>query len=165
RLEGGELSIKKEVVLISSLCKDIATSMAAAMKSNGVTFRTILKDNSTLTLETDKELLKNILDCFLSNALNFSKAGQEILFNCEAEDENLVFSVHDSGIGIPKEEQKRVFERFYRASNAKALKPGGTGLGLYIASVLAEKIGGKISFESEEGKGSTFYVRVPKGRS
>jgi signal transduction histidine kinase len=58
-----------------------------------------------------------------------------------------------------------MFERFYRASNAKALKPNGTGLGLNIAKVLAEKIGAEISFESEENKGSTFYLRIPKRSS
>jgi signal transduction histidine kinase len=74
----------------------------------------------------------------------------------------VVFSVKDNGIGVPEEEQKKLFERFYRASNAKAFKPGGSGLGLSIAKMLAEKIGGKISFESKENKGTTFYLRLPK---
>ena len=74
----------------------------------------------------------------------------------------VVFLVQDSGIGIPKEEQKGIFERFYRASNAKRMKPEGTGLGLYIAYMLAKKIGAEILFESGEGKGATFYLRVPK---
>jgi len=74
-----------------------------------------------------------------------------------------VLSVADTGIGIPRDEQTKIFQRFYRASNAKQLKPDGTGLGLYIASVLAGKTGASITFTSEEGEGSTFYLHIPKG--
>ena len=73
----------------------------------------------------------------------------------------LIFSVKDSGIGIPQNEQGQIFARFYRASNAKTFDTRGTGLGLYIASMLAKKIGATLSFESEEGKGSTFYIHIP----
>jgi len=74
----------------------------------------------------------------------------------------VMFSIRDFGLGIPKDEQKRVFQKFYRASNAKIIKPDGTGVSLYLASTCAEKIGASISFESGENKGSTFYVHVPK---
>jgi len=102
------------------------------------------------------------LECFISNAINYSQSGQKVILGVKEEPEAVIFSVRDFGIGVPKDEQARMFERFYRASNAKSLKPTGTGLGLSIARMLAEKIGAEISFESEEGKGSTFYLRVPK---
>ena len=88
--------------------------------------------------------------------------GQEIFLDAKEEPAAAVFFVKDSGIGIPKEEQGKIFEKFYRSSNAKAFKPDGTGLGLYTASLLAQKIGAKIWFESEINKGTTFYLRVPK---
>ena len=75
---------------------------------------------------------------------------------------NLVsLEVSDTGIGIPKEKQPDIFKKFVRASNAIAAKPDGTGLGLYIALESAELLGGKIWFESEEGKGSTFFIELP----
>ena len=110
----------------------------------------------------DVQILQSILECFLSNAINYSPSGQEVVIDCKEETTAFVFIVKDKGIGIPKEEQEHILERFYRASNAKKFKPDGTGLGLYIASMLAEKIGAKIIFDSKEGKGSTFYLRLPK---
>jgi len=162
RLESKNESIAKESVLISDLFKDIFVSMAAVAESRKIILHNTLKDHKTATVETNLEILKSILECFISNAINYSKNGQEVILNVKEEPTAVVFSVKDSGIGIPKNEQAKMFERFYRASNAKAFMPGGTGLGLNIAKTLAEKIGAEISFESEENKGSTFYLRIPR---
>ena len=165
RLESETGSIKKEVVLISNLYKDISISMTAAAKSREIILHSTLEDHKTATVETNKEILKSILECFISNAIVYSQNGQEVVLGAKEESAAVVFSVKDSGIGIPKDEQKRMFERFYRASNAKNLKPTGTGLGLSVAKMLAEKIGAEVSFKSEENKGSTFYLRIPKRSS
>ena len=165
RLESETGPIKKEVVLISSLYEDIFISMTAAAKSREIILHSTLEDHKTATVETNQEILKSILECFISNAIIYSQNGQEVVLDAKEESAAVVFSVKDSGIGIPKDEQKRMFERFYRASNAKNLKPTGTGLGLSIAKMLAEKIGAEVSFKSEENKGSTFYLRIPKESS
>jgi two-component system sensor histidine kinase VicK len=111
---------------------------------------------------TDKELLKTALECFLSNAVSYSKSHQQVVADVEERDGKVIFSVSDSGIGIPESERKSLFDRFHRASNAIKYKPDGTGLGLYMASRIARHIGGTIWFDSIEGKGSTFYISVPK---
>ncbi len=162
RLEGGIESVKKETVLIPILCKDILISMTAAAKSMGIVLYSNLKNHKDFAIRTDQEILKNILECFVSNAINYSRDRQKVILGAEEQSDAVVFFVKDSGIGIPEKEQKKIFERFYRASNAKDLKPTGSGLGLNIAKMLAGKIGAEISFESEENKGSTFYLRVPK---
>ena len=162
RLESESGPIKKEKVLISNLYKDISITMTVAAKSRKIILHSALKDHKLAAVETNQEILKNILECFISNAINYSKNGQEVVLDAKEEPDAVVFSVKDSGIGIPKEEQKGIFERFHRGSNAKNLRPGGTGLGLNIARMLAEKIGAAISFESKENKGSTFYLRLPK---
>ena len=164
RLESGVVSPKNELVSVSMLFEELQTMMAAAAKNRGVLLRNALKDHRKFEMETDFQMLKNILETFVSNAINYSMPGQEVILDVKEETTNIVFFVQDSGIGIPKEEQKIIFERFYRGSNAKALKPDGTGLGLYIASLLADKIGAKILFESEEGKGATFYLRIPRSK-
>ncbi|MDD5043771.1 MAG: PAS domain-containing sensor histidine kinase [Patescibacteria group bacterium] len=161
RLESEETLIKKEKISVASLFKDVLIIAAAAAKERGVVLSGPL-NHRVLTIETDPEILKAILGCFLSNAVDYSMPGQKVILDVKEESGAVIFFVRDSGIGIPKREQKRMFERFYRASNAKALKPNGTGLGLNIAKMLAEKIGGKISFKSEENKGTTFYLRIPK---
>jgi PAS domain S-box-containing protein len=85
--------------------------------------------------------------------------------NIKSKIENLksdfIISVKDSGIGIPKKAQSRIFEKFFRADNAQKSEAEGSGLGLYVAKMVAEASGGKIWFESEEGKGTTFYVTIP----
>src|SRR3990167_2307297 len=145
RLESGTATIKKD-----------------AVAKGKITFRNALKNYKTIAVETDAALLQSILECFVANAVSYSQPGQEVACDAKEEADAVTFSVKDSGIGIPKDEQERIFEKFYRASNAKQIRPDGTGLGLYTASILADKIGAKVSFESEEGKGSTFYLRVPK---
>jgi signal transduction histidine kinase len=121
----------------------------------------IPSNHRALIIETDIKILESIILSFLSNAIDYSIPGQEIILNIKERSKEIIFSVHDFGIGIPKEEQRRIFERFYRASNAKNWRPTGTGLGLNISKTLAEKINGEVWFESKENKGTTFYLRIP----
>jgi two-component system, OmpR family, phosphate regulon sensor histidine kinase PhoR len=76
----------------------------------------------------------------------------------------MVISVADTGIGIPKADQARIFERFYRTDAARSRESGGTGLGLSIVKHLVEALGGRIRVESEVGQGSTFYIYLPLNR-
>ena len=161
RLESETALVKKEKISVASLFKDVLIIVTAAAKGRKVTLQSPL-NHQLLTIETDPEILKSILGCFLSNAIDYSMPGQKVILDVKEEPGAVVFSVRDFGIGIPKKEQDRMFERFYRASNAKTLKPTGTGLGLNIARMLAQKIGAEISFESQENKGSVFYLRIPK---
>lgn len=162
QFESGTIMVKKETVSITDLYKELITVMEPVAKSKGIILRNVLKNHKTVVVETNAMMLRSILECFVSNAITYSKSGQEVILDMKEESTAFTFFVKDLGIGIPKEEQKRIFERFYRGSNAKRIKPDGTGLGLYIASMLAEKIGAEVLLESEEGKGSTFYLRVPK---
>ncbi len=161
-LESGVAVIKKQKVSAIELCKELFLIMEPAARNKGITLRSALKKHKLLWLETDPQILRSILECFISNAISYSKNGQEVVLDAKEESNIVVFSVKDSGIGIPKEEQSKILERFYRAANAKEFKPDGTGLGLYIASMLAQKLAGKIFFKSEEGKGSVFYVQMLK---
>lgn len=160
RLESEETLLKKEKISVEALFKDVLMRASTAAKMRKVELQSPL--NHTLIVETDSEILKSILGCFLSNAIDYSKLSQKVILDVKEESGAAVFFVRDFGIGIPAREQRRMFERFYRTSNAKTLKPNGTGIGLSVSKRLAEKLGAKISFESEENKGSTFYLRVPK---
>ena len=162
RFESGEALVKKETISIPSLYEEVSLMTASAAKNRGVELHNVLENHTEVVVETDIAMLRSILETFISNAINYSERGQEIFLDAKEEPAAAVFFVKDSGIGIPKEEQGKIFEKFYRSSNAKAFKPDGTGLGLYTASLLAQKIGAKIWFESEINKGTTFYLRVPK---
>jgi len=161
-LESGVAVIKKQKVSTIELCKELFLIMHPATQNKGIILRNVLVNQPLLWLETDPQILRNILECFVSNAINYSKNGQKVVLNVKEKSNVVVFSVKDSGIGIPKEEQGKISERFYRASNAKIFKPDGTGLGLYIAYMLAEQIGAKISFESKENRGTIFHLQVFK---
>jgi len=103
------------------------------------------------------EVLQNILD----NAVQYTSAGGKISVRARAEDRLVSIAVSDTGIGIPRDEQQRIFERFYRVDAARSREAGGTGLGLSIARHLVEAHGGRIEVESEVGRGSTFCVVLP----
>jgi len=107
----------------------------------------------------DQELTRGILLNLLSNAIKYSHEHSLIRLNAELTKGELKFEVIDSGIGIPKEEQENLFTQFYRASNAKGIQ--GTGLGLNIVKQFLDRIGGKISFNSEPGRGTSFRVHIP----
>jgi len=112
-------------------------------------------------LRSLQEILQNLLD----NAVQYSTSGGHIMVKAVAQGEEIVLSVTDNGVGIPKAEQERIFERFYRVDPARSRELGGTGLGLSIAKHLAEAHGGRIQVESELGRGSTFSVFLPRASS
>ncbi|HTY60885.1 MAG TPA: ATP-binding protein [Acidobacteriota bacterium] len=109
-------------------------------------------------VRTFQEILQNLLD----NALRYTPSGGSIRVKAVAEGSEIVLSVADTGIGIPKADQDRIFERFYRADAARSRESGGTGLGLSIVKHLVEAYGGRIRVESEVGQGSTFFVYLPR---
>ncbi|MCX7779081.1 MAG: HAMP domain-containing histidine kinase [Patescibacteria group bacterium] len=109
----------------------------------------------------DQKFLEIIFNNILSNAINYSRPGGKIKITAGKTDTEIIISIKDEGIGIPKDKQKDIFQKFFRAPNALRYQPDGTGLGLYIVKKLIDDLKGKIWFESEENKGSTFYFTLP----
>ena len=129
-------------------------------------------DQKKLILETDYGLdlpavnadaasLQQALQNLIDNAVRYSPPGERVLVRAYVEGSNLVISVVDHGPGIPKTEQERIFERFYRVDAARSRESGGTGLGLSIAKHLVEAHGGRIQVQSDVGAGSTFQMLLP----
>jgi two-component system, OmpR family, phosphate regulon sensor histidine kinase PhoR len=109
----------------------------------------------------DRRRLAEILQNLLDNATQYTLPGGRITLNAETRDADVVFTVSDTGIGIPKSDQSRIFERFYRVDAARSREAGGTGLGLAIAKHLVEVHGGRIWVDSEIGQGSQFHFSIP----
>ena len=108
---------------------------------------------------SDPRILRNIMFNLISNASKYSEPHKTITVRCESKNSFIHFHVQDEGIGISMEDQKHLFERFYRASNAGNVQ--GTGLGLNIVKRYVELLRGTISFHSERGKGSIFTISIP----
>ena len=109
----------------------------------------------------DRRLLAEVLQNLLDNATQYTLPGGQIMISAETDDGEVIFTVSDTGIGIPQADQPRIFERFYRVDAARSREVGGTGLGLAIAKHLVEVHGGRIWVESEVGQGSQFHFSVP----
>lgn len=109
----------------------------------------------------DSERMVDVIDNLLDNAVRYAKENGEVKIGVSFSTEAINCMIKDDGIGIPAAEQKEIFTRFYRATNARSSDPNGNGLGLYIAKHLVEMHGGTIRFESAENQGTTFFITLP----
>jgi two-component system sensor histidine kinase VicK len=121
---------------------------------------TFEKPKSLPKIKVDPKFIMVPIQNLLSNASKYTPEKGTIKFKISQGDNRIIFQITDSGIGIPPEEQFKVFQRFFRASNATHLEKG-TGLGLYMTKLMIELSGGRIWFKSEKNKGTTFYFSLP----
>jgi len=118
--------------------------------------------NSQSEVKADEEAIRQILDNLIDNAIKYTPEGGSVRVTCRQSEEAIVIEVADSGIGIPRDELNRVFERFYRVDKARSRELGGTGLGLSIVKHLVQSINGQIKVTSRLGAGSRFTVQLPR---
>src|SRR6476646_6431388 len=145
--------------------------LAEVVEATVASFQTVTADHelelthatpNELMVMGDREQLRQVLVILLDNAVRYTPAGGRIHVQAREDGKEAVLTVHDTGIGIPEEALPRVFERFYRADDARNRQSGGVGLGLAIARELVTRHSGRISVTSTEGAGSTFTVRLPR---
>ena len=109
----------------------------------------------------DPQHLRQVLTNLVDNAIKYSPDGGPVRLSLRRQDGYVRFAVQDEGLGIPRAEQERIFEKFYRLDPEMTRGVGGTGLGLYICRALVQQLHGRIWVTSQEGKGSTFFVELP----
>lgn len=158
QIESGQVLLKLEPAALEPVIRRCATNLMpqAAVKKQHLT----LEVPSELTALIDEAMIGRVISNLVHNAVKFTPEGGVITVSAEPVDDDIQISVRDNGPGIPREEQKRVFERFYKADRARS--GGGTGLGLAIARHIVEGHGGRIWVESAPGQGATFRFTVPK---
>lgn len=158
RLEEGKIITKFEEFNVEKLVTEIRSQLISIAKEDQKIELNVVGENN---FKTDPKLLTNILINLLSNAIKFSDEDGTIWIDIQVGNEELILKVKDHGIGIPLSEQKYMFERFYRMSNAANIQ--GTGLGLSIVKHYAQLLNGEVSFDSTENVGTEFMVKIPRG--
>ena len=161
KIESGKITLELTDVALQQIRDDINDLFVPLAKSKNLEFNITVDKNTVPVLHTDKMRLEQIIRNLLSNALKFTNEGKVSLHIFNAEDNQIVFSVADTGIGIPRDKQDLIFEAFQQADGSTRRRFGGTGLGLSISRDLAKILGGHIKLESEEGSGSTFSLTLP----
>ncbi|AQQ54911.1 cell wall metabolism sensor histidine kinase WalK [Planococcus lenghuensis] len=159
KMDAEESDLNKEVVEFNRFFNRIIDRFEMS-KSQNVLFKRKLPDKAYF-VEIDTDKLTQVIDNIISNALKYSPEGGTIRFDVSLRNDELLVRIADQGMGIPKENVERIFERFYRVDRARSRAMGGTGLGLAIAKEMIKFHGGDIWAESREGKGTSIFFTLP----
>jgi signal transduction histidine kinase len=159
-IEMGKFKVIIKQVDINALLKEVIKEQQSEIEKRKQIVKVIGAEQIPL-INSDPVLLNNIFQNILSNAIKYTPDNGQITCIAKIQENKLLFEFKDNGIGIPGAEQKRIFEKTFRASNALEKSPEGNGLGMYIIKGMAKALGGKIWFESKAGEGTTFFVELP----
>lgn len=159
RAERGKLEVNVEPINIHDLVKELEGSYVPQAKNKGLSLNIELDPKLEL-LNSSKLYVREILQNFLTNALKYTAKGG-VTLKAETAPKGIIFTVSDTGIGISKSDQERVFDKFFRSEDFRTRQANGTGLGLYVTSKLARLIHADIELKSELNKGSSFTIMIP----
>jgi len=160
KVEDGSQFKNKELVSLETLAKNLVFKFQPFLQASNIELKMKIDDNLPQVLTVANQI-KIVLENLIDNAIHYAKSKDgrkgliEILLH--KKEKNIQFEIKDNGLGIPKEDQKFIFQKFFRSQNVRETQPYGSGLGLFITKSIITKLGGKIGFKSEEGKGTTFW--------
>jgi PAS domain S-box-containing protein len=158
RIERDALPMHRETFNLSSLVAKVAYNMRLVAPSREIKLEV---PNTPVLVNGDRDQLQGVLQNLLENALKYAPEDTPVEVIISSDGTEAVAAVRDYGVGVPKDQHTKVFERFYRATNAGSRPRNGLGLGLFIARSIVERHGGRIWVESRQGQGSTFYFALP----
>jgi signal transduction histidine kinase len=157
KLEEGKVEVNKVPIVVSDFLQEVREELLETLKPGQQI--EVACETAVDAFHSDVRILRNIFFNLISNASKYSDADKKIYITCFQKENVVTFRIRDEGIGIPEEDFKHLFDRFFRASNAGNTQ--GTGLGLNIVKRYTDMLGGSASFESKYGKGSTFSIAIP----
>jgi PAS domain S-box-containing protein len=160
KIELGSVSIEPEPVDVELACEIAFKPLVNLIKEKNIKLVKRYPDEKSI-INLDPTIFQIIIENLLSNAIKYTPVGGEVVLNVVKAKTDLLITIKDTGYGIPEEEKPRIFDKLFRGGNIITKDVEGTGLGLFIVKTLIDICGGKISFDSEVGKGTTFSVSLP----
>ncbi len=162
RMDGGRLELHRERFNLSREAEETLRLLSPLSHERGIAIKARIFPD--ITVDGDPSKLGQVIYNLVENALKYTQEGGRVQVTLTQRSKNAVLTVQDNGIGIPREDQAHIFDRFYRVDKARSRETGGTGLGLSIVRQMVQLHGGTVRVDSEVGKGSTFTVELPTER-
>jgi signal transduction histidine kinase len=162
RAERGTLEVNIEAIDVPELVNELFSNYQPEALVKGLEFKTNV-DQNVKTLASSKLYVREILQNFITNAIKYTQSGS-VTLEVEERSKGVTFRVVDTGIGISKGDQERVYDKFFRSEDFRTRQSTGTGLGLYVTMKLTRLIHAELSLSSELNKGSTFTIFIPNLR-
>ena len=160
RIDEGRMQLAPEPTDIGALAKDVVDDLTTFAMAKNTTLSMTLEENLPKT-SVDAVKIHEVISNLVYNAIRYNKGKGTVTVSVRRDGHDILFSCVDTGIGIGEGDKSKIFSKFYRSPDVSALAPDGSGLGLYISKAIIEKSGGKIWFESDVGRGSTFSFSLP----
>lgn len=162
RMESGTIAVTPKTVRIDIVAEDVVKELSLMASNKSIKLGVSAPSTGKFTVVTDQLIIKEILTNLTTNAIKYTPDKGSVELRLRPRKNDVLVEVHDSGWGIPKFSQDQIFSKFFRAQNIVKRETTGTGLGLYLVKGLVDALGGKIWFSSEEGKGTSFHVSLPR---
>ncbi len=162
KLEEGKIALHKEYINIVPWLESIVATRQL-MLDNLTIHCEVVTSNNEIVVSIDQQRLGQAVINILENSIRYTPKGGSIKITVSEQDNDVIIEISDTGIGIGKEDLPHIWERFYRVDKSRSRESGGSGLGLAIVKEIVEVHSGSVDVKSEEGKGTSFYIKIPKG--
>jgi len=159
-IELGKMEVRSESVDLRAVAENALEDFTAKIEEKNLRINKHF-DADLPDIPLDKKMIRVAIENLIANAVTYTEKGGCVDISIEGKRKYAYVDVKDDGCGIPEEDQKQIFEKFFRAGNARTQDPQGTGLGLYLAKSMIQRLGGEISFDSKEGEGAVFHLKIP----
>ena len=156
-----DVGLRLDMISVPYLVEHVIESLSLQAAQKKIKVHISVPENTMPLVEADQALLTQALHNLVENAIKYTPSDGDVGVTVRVLEENIVFAVRDTGIGVSPVDQPRLFERFYRSANREAKRERGTGLGLAIVKSIAERHGGHVGLQSQLGSGSTFIISIP----
>ncbi|TAN57070.1 PAS domain-containing protein [Patescibacteria group bacterium] len=161
RMESGKIKFEPKPTQLGDIFQSVITELTPLTRARNITIQSAFADTKLPDVFVDPDKIRQVIMNLVSNAIKYTSGRGKIELFYERHPNELVFNIKDNGIGIPKDQQHKVFNKFFRADNVMKVQTEGSGLGLYIGRTIIEASGGRMWFSSQENKGTTFSFALP----